>query len=234
MTAGNVLMELLQNPTEPLGLSRHSGTILADWLEEAMLSASRQKSGEIHDAIVQLYESALVSCSTDVKLAIQASSKADYKLRESYQMGMLSLAQLLVAQGLDRKINSEFVEFLKDPANIAYIVALFDQPHSNKELAKIVGQTEENVSRKLRRFRELGVTSSKKVGTTVINSLTVTARQIIEDLGLQKNCKPEAPVVSRRSAICAFEIKKDSSKPYMQHQIGFSRPSLHLVERMRA
>jgi DNA-binding transcriptional ArsR family regulator len=233
MTAGNVLMELLQNPTEPLGLSRHSGTILADWLEEAMLSASRQKSGEIHDAIVQLYESALVSCSADVQLAIQASSKADYKLRESYQMGMLSLAQLLVAQGLDRKVNSEFVEFLKDPANTAYIVALFDQPHSNKELSKVVSQTEENVSRKLRRFRELGVTTSKKVGTTVINSLTVTARQIIEDLGLQ-NGKPEVPVVSRRSAICAFETKKDSSKPYMQHQIGFSRPSLHLVERMRA
>lgn len=232
--AGNVLIELLQNPTEPLGVSRHSGTILADWLEEAMLSASRQKAGEIHDAIVQLYESALVKCSADVHLAIQASSEADIRLRESYQMGMLSLAQILAAQGLDRKVSSEFFEFLNDPTNMAYTAALFESSYSNKELSRIVNQTEENVSRRLRKFRELGVTSSKKIGTTVINSLTVTARQIIEELGLQVKAKAEAPLVPRRSAICAFEIKKDSSKPYMQHQIGFSRPKLELVERRRA
>lgn len=234
MTAGNVLMELLQNPKEPLGLSRHSGTILADWLEEAMLSASRQKSGEIHDAIVQLYQSALTRCSADVQLAVQAANKADSLHREAYQMGMLSLAQLLAAQGLDRKVSAEFNEFLNDPANVSYISALFEQSLSNKVLSKIVGQTEENVSRKLRKFRELGITTSKKVGTTVINSLSATARQIHEEQRLQKSFDAPVPKVSRDSAVVALESRKESSQPFMQRQIAFSRSVSNRAERMSA
>lgn len=232
MTAGNVLMELLQNPKEPLGLSRHSGAVLADWLEEALLSTSRQKSGEIHDAIVQLYQNTLTRCSTDVQLATQASSKADLKLRESYQMGILSLAQLLVAQGLDRKISIEFTDVLKDPANAMYIVALYEREHSNKELAKIVAQTEENVSRKLRKFREIGVSSSKKVGTTVFNSLTVTARQLVEELGLQNNRRFEVSAILNNSAMRALESKKVGVEPFMQSQMCISRPSLRHSERL--
>lgn len=234
MTAGNVLMELLQNPKEPLGLSRHSGAILADWLEEAMLSASRQKSGEIHDAIVQLYQSALTRCSADVQLAVQAASKEDFSHREAYQMGMLSLAQLLAAQGLDRKVSAEFNESLNDQANALYINALFEQPLSNKVLSKAVGQTEENVSRKLRRFRELGITTSKKIGTAVINSLSATARQMLEERRLQGSIDASVPKVSRDSALIALASKKDSSQPFMQRQIAFSRSVSNRAERMSA
>ncbi len=223
MTASNVLMELLKKPDEALELSRHTGTILADWLEEAMMSSSRQRSGEIHDAIVELFQSSLLKCSVNVRSVLLAKSTADVELKESYNMGVLSLAQLIAAQNLDRKAGSDFNECLQDKANTAYLKALCIEPRTNKALSKEVGQTEENVSRKLKRFRELGVVSSKKMGTNVINSLTAAARDTLEELGLLKEFLSEHTGKPKSAAIIAFESIRQSASPYMQDQPGFSR-----------
>jgi DNA-binding transcriptional ArsR family regulator len=185
MTAGNILVNLLKDTKEPLGLNLHAASVLADWLEEAMVDPSRLKAGEIHDEIVQLYRHSLSQCSTEVQTAIRSNSNTDLKLSESYRMGILSLAQLIAAQSLDRKVSSEFSEILKNPANANYIMALGREPLSNKEIANKINQSEEHVSRKLKKLREYGVITSRKLGTTVINSLTATAKHVVAEEGLQ-------------------------------------------------
>ncbi|HKS15012.1 MAG TPA: helix-turn-helix domain-containing protein [Pseudomonas sp.] len=223
MTAGKVLMELLHNPREALGLSRQTGTILADWLEEALLSASNQKAGEIHDAIMEAFQSALAQCSDEAKKVILSNSKADFLLKEVYQIGQLNLAQLLAAQSLDRRVSSEFTEALTDRAHESYLKALLEAPKTNKELSITVGQAEETVSRKLKRLRELGIVYSKKVGTAVINSITAPGKQSLEELGMLQAFETEQRNKSRAAVNHAFESIKLSASPYMQDQPGFSR-----------
>ncbi|MNC69878.1 hypothetical protein D3C75_1206210 [compost metagenome] len=80
----------------------------------------------------------------------------------------------------------------------------------------------------------MGITTSKKVGTTVINSLSATARQIHEEQRLQKSFDAPVPKVSRDSAVVALECRKESSQPFMQRQIAFSRSVSNRAERMSA
>ena len=223
MTAGKVLMELLHNPKEALGLSRQTGAILADWLEEALLSASNQKAGEIHDAISETFQVALAQCSDEAKKVILASGAADLLLKEVYRMGQLDLAQLLAAQSLDRRVSSEFTDALAERANLAYLTALWESPKTNKELSNTVGQAEETVSRKLKRLRELGIVYSKKVGTAVMNSITASAKQSLSDLGTIQEFEVEQRHKTKAAANQALEIKKLSASNYMQNQPGFSR-----------
>ena len=222
MTAGKVLMELLQNPKEPLGLSRHTGTVLADWLEEALLSSSSQKAGEIHDALMEVFQNSLARSSDEARSAVLAKTTSEFAHRESFALGQLSLAQLLAAQALDRRASTDFNAFLEDRANLAYLKALCEEPLTNKALSTIVAQTEENVSRKLKRFRELGIVSSKKMGTAVINSLTAAARHALEEMGMVENFENERRIKSKVAVNDAFESRKQSASAYMQHRPGFS------------
>ncbi|PYD04721.1 hypothetical protein DND90_11635 [Pseudomonas syringae pv. maculicola] len=222
MKAGKVLMELLQNPNEPLGLSRHTGTVLADWLEEALLSSSSQKAGEIHDALMDIFQTCLAKSSDEARSAVLSKTPYTLAHRESFTLGQLSLAQLLAAQALDRRASSDFNTFLEDTANSAYLKALCEEPRTNKALSTMVAQTEENVSRKLKRFRELGIVSSRKMGTAVINSLTAAARQTLEETGMVRNFENERLIKSRVAVNDAFEHRKQSASPYMQHRPGFN------------
>lgn len=222
MTAGKVLMELLQNPKEPLGLSRHTGTVIADWLEEALLSPSSQKAGEVHDALMEIFQSSLVNSSAEVRSAVLSKSTSDVGHREAFTLGQLSLAQLLAAQALDRRVNSVIISFMEDKANVAYLKALCEEPRTNKSLATVVGQSEENVSRKLKRFRELGIVFSKKIGTAVINSLSADARQILEEKGMMAIFENERRITSKVAVNDAFETRKQSTSTYMQHRPAFN------------
>ncbi|EPJ8758850.1 hypothetical protein SBH91_006059 [Pseudomonas putida] len=222
MTASKVLMELLQNPKEPLGLSRHTGSVLADWLEEALLSSSSQKAGEIHDALMEVFQNSLAKSSDQARSAVLSKITSELAHRESFALGQLSLAQLLASQALDRRASDEFNDFLKDKANMAYFKALCAGSQTNKDLSLIVGQTEENVSRKLKRFRELGIVSSKRMGTAAINSLTAAARHALEESGMLEVFENERRITSKVAVNDAFENRKQSASPYMQHRAGFS------------
>lgn len=222
MTAGKVLMELLQNPNEPLGISRHTGTILADWLEEALLSSSSQKAGEIHDALMDVFQSSLAKSSDEVRSAVLLKTTSELAHRESFTLGQLSLAQLLAAQALDRRTSAEFNTFLEERSNMAYFKAMCEEPRTNKELSTIVVQTEENVSRKLKKFRELGIVSSKKMGTSVINSLTAAAHHALEEAGIVETFEKEWRNSLKNAVNDAFECRKQSASHYMQDRPGFS------------
>lgn len=222
MTAGKVLMELLQNPKEPLGLSRHTGSILADWLEEALLSSSSQKAGEIHDALMEVFRDSLAKSSDQVRSAVLSKVTSELAHRESFALGQLSLAQLLAAQALDRRASDEFNDFLKDKANMAYFKALCEKSQTNKDLSVIVSQTEEHVSRKLKRFRELGIISSKRMGTAAVNSLTAAALHALEESGMLEVFENERRMTSRVAVNDAFKNRKQSASPYMQDRASFS------------
>lgn len=222
MTAGKVLMELLQNPKEPLGLSRHTGSVLADWLEEALLSASSQKTGEIHDALMEVFQNSLAKSSDQARSAVLSKVNSELAHRESFTLGQLSLAQLLAAQALDRRASDDFNDVLKDKANMAYFKALCEKSLTNKELSVIVAQTEENVSRKLKRFRELGIISSKKMGTAAVNSLTAAARHALEESGMLEVFENERRVTSKIAVNDAFEVRRQSAPACMQRRPGFS------------
>lgn len=213
MTAGKVLMELLQNPKEPLGLSRHAGTLLADWLEKALLSSSSQKAGEIHDALMEVFQNSLAKSSDEVRSAVLSKTNSELAHRESFALGQLCLAQLLAAQALDRRASSNFNAFLEDRANLAYLRALCEDPRTNKALSTVVAQTEENVSRKFKRFRELGIVSSKEMGTAVVNPLTAAARHALEEMGMVEIFENERRIKSKFAVNDAFESRMLTPTP---------------------
>lgn len=100
-------------------------------------------------------------------------------LADAYAMGQLSMAQQLASQAAHAGVDQDFLDAFKTGKFIPFLNALFDAELNNKELKAIVGQTEENVSRRMKELRALGISDFRKDGTLVYNFLTPVARQIM-------------------------------------------------------
>lgn len=187
MTASSAIKDLLTDSEGVLGLSTETTVTLADLLEEAISSSSKARAGEIHDGLMGLYYAAYAQCMPEVLGAVTSQPGSSKETEQGFLMGQIVLAQLLSAQHLDRKVCEQFNDTLHEEANRPFIECLYRGSCNNKKLAKLVGQTEENVSRRLRKLREMGITSKRKVGTSVENFLTITAKSVIDESGLFRN-----------------------------------------------
>jgi hypothetical protein len=101
------------------------------------------------------------------------------EVADAYALGQLSFAQQLASLASHTSIDQEFLVALKAGKFIPFLTALYDGERTNKQLKAIVAQTDENVSRRMKELRELGITDFRKDGTLAINFLTPVARQIL-------------------------------------------------------
>lgn len=215
MIASSAIKDLLMDSEGVLGLSSETTVTLADLLEEAIGSSSKVRAGEIHDGLMGLYHAAQAQCIPEVLDAVISQPGANKGIEQAFLMGQLLLAQLLSAQHLDRKVCSEFRAILLEEGNRPFIECLYRGSFNNKALAKLVGQTEENVSRRLKKLREMGITSKRKVGTSVENFLSITAKAVIDESELFKN-GVSVLSTSQTEVQAALAIETQKLDPFMQ------------------
>lgn len=225
MTASSVIKDLISDPSGALGLGDYAAATIADFVEEALLSTSRTRSGEIQDALVDIYYEALRRSSEPVAAVAHGENEKATELHEAFILGQISLAQLITSQHYDHKACDVLLGVMQDDANAVFIKALYLSACNNKGLAARVNQTEENVSRRLKRLREYGITSSRKLGTSVENFLTAAARSLIEDQDIY-GLKSPARARMQAEARSALQSKRQALPEEMQQFSSFGRQAL--------
>lgn len=101
---------------------------------------------------------------------------------EAYTLGRLAFAHLLTAQAAQRRACSDFEEQLASDSLAPYVLELASRDLTGVELAEILSQRPETISRNLKRLREIGAVDFRKEGTSSINFLTPLARRVSEQI----------------------------------------------------
>lgn len=212
-TSKGIFEELGSDPAGVLGLSAEIGPVIADFLESAMLSPTKDGLEQISDELVTLFEMALdraPSSSVDAVLNDASNETSD---RASYILGQLSFAQLLASSALEHKVSKSFMDAMADSVNIRYLSELAENEQTNLQLSSSVGQTVENVSRRLRKLRELGITDFRRNGVSVLNFMTPAARSIFEQM------RPQA--MPKKVTAAAVQRVKCATHHLDDHMKGF-------------
>ncbi|WP_122460951.1 helix-turn-helix domain-containing protein [Pseudomonas viridiflava] len=225
MTASKMFKNLFSDPTGILGLSPQLSNILADLVEESLVGSSSSRSGQIQDAVLEAYSISLAACSSPVAAVVDGLDTDPSPIAEAFVLGQMALAQLVTAQHQQHKICSGMRQVLKDETTALFVKALYFGPLNNKSLAIKVNQSDENVSRRLKKLRQLGITSSRKIGTAVENFLTAGVRGLIEDLDLYGFNSPGAPGI-QPDAKAALESQISKLPLPMQKFSTFGTSSL--------
>ena len=184
MSAQNPLIAFAADSAKPFGLGSHFESVLADFLEEAVMAKSRYRSVEIASQIEALLNECMMIAQPSVAVAAIHPDDASLELREAYIVGQLSLAQTVMSSHLNKKTCSRFLSTITDETNLKYVMALLEKEQSNKDLASVVSHSEEHTSRKLKDLRELGIIDSYKTGKWSINFLTSAALGVIAEYNL--------------------------------------------------
>jgi hypothetical protein len=184
MSAQNPLIAFAADSAKPFGLGSHFESVLADFLEEAVIAKSRHRSVEIAGLIEGLLNECMMNTQPGVAVAAIHPDDASLELREAYIVGQLSLAQTVMTTHLNKKICSRFLSTITDETNLKYVKALLEKEQSNKDLANLVNHSEEHTSRKLKELREIGIIDSHKIGKWSINFLTSAALGVIMEYNL--------------------------------------------------
>lgn len=99
---------------------------------------------------------------------------------EAYALGQIDFAHQIAASAANARVDETFLNAIKASKFAVHLAELFKGERTNKELAKVSSQTDENVSRLMRELRQEGITDFRKNGTSVINFMTPVARQVWE------------------------------------------------------
>ncbi|VVO74350.1 hypothetical protein PS838_01467 [Pseudomonas fluorescens] len=222
MPAQNPLIAFASDSAKPFGLSSHFESVLADFLEEALLAKSRHRSVEIASLIEGLLDKCMMDAQPEVSIAVTHPNDAPFELREAYIIGQLSLAQTVATTHINKKVCSRFLSTITDEANLKYIRALLDKELSNTDLADIVNHSEEHTSRKLRELRELGIIESHKMGKWSMNFLTSAALGVIMEYNLGGG-SDEINADQAGAASEVFEHANSTLSPIMRQHTPLGR-----------
>lgn len=221
MPAQNPLIAFAADSAKPFGLGSHFESVLADFLEEALLAKSRHRSVEIASLIEGLLNKCMMEAQPKVSVTATHPDDAPLELREAYIIGQLSLAQAVATTHINKKVCSLFLSAITDEANLKYVRALLDKEQSNKDLADIVNHSEEHTSRKLRELRELGIIESHKMGKWSMNFLTSAALGVITEYNLVGG--NEINVEQADNASKVFEHANSTLSPIMRTHTPLGR-----------
>jgi DNA-binding transcriptional ArsR family regulator len=165
--------------------------LIAVRLEEALRDP---RSSPLTELARQLEEAA-VQGAAKVPIEVMAEIRSKGKKRGpsalAYALGQLVFAQTMASNSSAKRADEEFVEMLKSIAGRQIAAELLDREASSGELAKLLDERPETMSRRLARFRELGITDYRKDGTTVYNFLTPAGRSLAESLNLRSGAIPK-------------------------------------------
>lgn len=174
------LSSLISDKKNPLELIPEVGKVIAAHLESAVMDKGRNSLEQLSEELVEVFYAALSKSSVAVKAAT-INEASDVDVRSSFILGQLSFAQSLAGQFLEHRAGEEFHAVINDAANRDYFIALLKADMTNTDLAVAVGQRAETASRKLKRFRELGVTDFRRDGVKVVNFLSPISRASLEE-----------------------------------------------------
>ena len=178
----DIFEEFLDAPSEPLGMNPAITGVIADYLEEAVLSTSKRKLDQLSKALVSLINDSLRNSPKAVVQAAVNALDAGENERTAYLLGQISFAQLFASQSAHRRVSDDFVVTIKDVAYFSYVTSLYHGDKTNTDLLPYVSDKRiETVSRKLKRLRELGVTDFRREGTHIVNFLTPVAKAVFDD-----------------------------------------------------
>lgn len=190
--------ELASDPAGALGLSAEIGPIIADYLESAMLSPSRDGLEQVSDELVCLFENLIRRAPKVSVESVLGDDSADINNRASYVLGQVSFAQLLASSALEHKVSKRFLEAMSDSVNLKYLSEMRDREITNVELSEKVGQTVESVSRRLKRLRQLGITDFRRNGVSVLNFMTPPAVSLFDEMNPRVVAKKVTPAAVQK------------------------------------
>lgn len=223
-TGQEFLSRLISNENFPLDLVPEAGRIIAAHLESAVLDNSRESLERLSKELVDIFYSALSKASASTKAAV-VNEGADDDARSSFVLGQLSIAQSLAGLFLEHRAGEDFNLAINETTNKDYFLALLSSDMTNTELAAVVSQRTETVSRKLRKFRELGVTEYRRDGVKVINFLSPVARARLEEV---YSSVAVMPVVARER----IAQETDGLEGYLSHFPAFGGKAGRAVARV--
>lgn len=165
---------------------------IAEDIEESISSHSRAQLDGLQEQLAEYFTDLVRTASESVVDAVRGVLPEDAPEVQAFVLGKVTFAQLVAAQAAERRADDQFMDNLHLPKYKKYIVALEHEDLNGIQLARITGDREETVSRKLRELRKFGIVDFRKNGTSVINFLTPIARAAYSpDLGFQRGVADE-------------------------------------------
>jgi DNA-binding transcriptional ArsR family regulator len=154
---------------------------IADRLEAALAASDNAALVTVASKLEEVARHWMSSGSDLARKAMRGDSDAEPELVSLFAAGRLAFAQSLAARALDKRADDDFYALISDKRYQPYICALLSGAKSGKQLADIVGETEETVSRKLPVLEDAGVVRRRKNGQVTMNLLTPAARLFAEN-----------------------------------------------------
>lgn len=212
----NVLRGLSALEVPPADIPDEIWSVIAEQLEDAIISHSRGELHEFSDALAELWAKLLATAPSSVGDAVLHNQKSSELT--SYWLGQLSFAQLLALQTAEKRTHEEFINDMNSDIYKKYVTALSERELTGRDLAVAVKESEESVSRKLKVLRELGITDYRVIGTSRQNFLTPPARLVVQKLIdndlTSKLEKPKNAMLERYKTKCV--------SPFMQSTQSFA------------
>jgi DNA-binding transcriptional ArsR family regulator len=168
---------------------------IADEIEESIGARDRKQLVELQARLADDFMAALRTAPSSVVAAVRGSLPEEVPEALAFVLGKLSFAQLLTAQAAERRADDCFIDTLHAPKYKPYVIALERADLNGVQLAKITGESEETVSRKLRDLRKLGIVEFRRDGTSAINFLTPVARAAYTPRLDQLGAIPDADIM---------------------------------------
>lgn len=197
-TSKGFFEEIASDPAGVLGLNAEIGPVIADFLESAMLSPTRDGLEQISDELVRLFEASIQRAPKTAVDSILNDEPSNTSERASYMLGQISFAQLMASSALEHKLSKKFLDAMADSINLKYLAELVESEKTNVELSERVGQTVESVSRRLKRLRELGITDFRRNGVNVLNFMTPPALSLFNELHPRSKAKKVTPAAVQK------------------------------------
>lgn len=217
-----LLAQLLEKGVTPSRLPTNLESVIAERLEEALAASGRSDLDDIQTALADFFHALLARAPEETAASVRGGQGANDEGVAAFWLGQIAFAQHLAAHAAERRADDRFVGIFANPSLAAYIRALATSDHTGKELAAVLNQREETVSRRLGELRELGVVDYRRDGTRFYNFLTPQARAAMKDLG-------DAEALAHRDPVKVRMMKKrqqGTSEPFRMRQTLSANPVL--------
>lgn len=169
---------------------------LADRLEEALHGGASELTGLAR----QLGVLAATQAAVLHKAKNGEELESELSLHLAYQAGVLGFAQLMAAQAATKRAPDRVQDVARSTPLAPYIAELQCGEQTNSRLAELTGETEETVSRKLKKLRRHGITAFRRDGRLTTNYLTPLGRALagVTSTGVLESGHDQAQIVESK------------------------------------
>ena len=186
---------------------------VADRLRSAIDAPDAARVRDASDILEQFYRQMASTASPAVQAVSRGLEGGD--IAAGYVLGKIAFAQLLAARIADTRADDRFINHVRDARYLPYIQAMYAEPLSVSALRDKVGTRIETVSRKLAVLRSIGIVTSRRQGTVVVNMLTPAAKDTVDALGLVIAQEVDA-IIRPREVQKTLEKARGTLSPHMQ------------------